>query len=415
VQPGVVERERGRACERERGLERAAGDRALGIEREQRQRAEDLFVRRKRDHGRGRALLQERDERFVRRPERRRGGGVEDDGLPAAKDAGAQRGQRLRQRQDLPDRLAQPVLAHVNRHRLEGVAALVRHPQRGGVELEGVDDRPRDRLQGCLEREALAERPRDLVERAEAAGRLTLGLESGAALGAEPLCLLVQAGVLDGDRELGGQGMQKRLLVLAQPPAALGIDGQQSDQLLACAQRHAERALDAQLLERVADGRKPWVGSIGDVDQPSRPARAESQLEQALADPHVRAGEPALGRGLEPLALLDQVNGHAVGIEQLADAVDGRVERVGQRELGDRLADDRQEGARSLELLGQLAAPLARAQGVRRPHSEGGEIREHEWIGRLVEDELERAEGRLAELQRCDMPVSQLLERERLV
>ena len=171
----------------------------------------------------------------MRWPERGRGGCVEDDGLLTAKDAGAQRGQRLSQRQDLAHRLAQPVLPHVNRHRLEGVAALVRHPHRGGVELKGVDDRPRDPLQGRLEREALAERPRDLVEGAEAACCLALGLEGGAALGAEPLRFLVQAGVLDGDRQLGGQRAQQRFLVLTELPAALRIDGEQSDQLVACA------------------------------------------------------------------------------------------------------------------------------------------------------------------------------------
>ena len=141
------------------------------------------------------------------------------------------------------------------------------------------------------------------------------------------------------------------------------------------------------------------------MDEPPRPARAESQLEQALADPHVWAGEPPLGRGLEPLALLDQVDRHALGVEQLAHAVDGRVEGVRQRELGDRLADDRQQSASPLELLGQLAPPLARAQGMGRPHREGGEIREHQRVGRLAEDELERTELRLAELQRCDLPV----------
>ena len=159
MQPRVVERECGRACERERGLERVATDRAFGVEREERQRAEDLIVSREWDHGGGRALLQERDQRLVCGAERERGGSVEHDRLAAPEGAQAHRAERLRQRQDLPHGLAQPVLAHVDCHRHERVAALVRHAQRRGVELERLDDRPRDRLQGRLERKALAERP----------------------------------------------------------------------------------------------------------------------------------------------------------------------------------------------------------------------------------------------------------------
>ena len=72
-----------------------------------------------------------------------------------------------------------------------------------------------------------------------------------------------------------------------------------------------------------------------------------------------------------------------------------------ERELRDRLADDRQERARALELDREGAAPLARAQRVRGANGEGCEPREHEIVGLALglEEELERAERRLAELQ----------------
>ena len=207
---------------------------------------------------------------------------------------------------------------------------------------------------------------------------------------------LVQAGVLDRDRQLGGQCAHEGLLVLAQLPAALRIDGEQADQLLARAQRHAESAFDPELLERVADRRQASVVPVGNLDQAACASGAQCQLEQALPDADMWAGQTALGRSLEPLALLDEVDGGTLGAEQLTDAIDGRVERVGQRELGDRLAYDRQQGAGPLELLGQLAAPLARAQGMRCPDGEGCEIRQHRRVGRLGEDDLQRSERRLA-------------------
>ena len=117
----------------------------------------------------------------------------------------------------------------------------------------------------------------------------------------------------------------------------------------------------------------------------------------------MRPGEPPCSRGLEPriLALLHEVNGEPVGPEQLADALDRSLERVRERELCDRLADDRQERPCALELDREGAAPLARAQRVRGANGEGCEPREHEIVGLALglEEELERAERRLAELQ----------------
>ena len=132
----------------------------------------------------------------------------------------------------------------------------------------------------------------------------------------EPLGPLVQPRVLHRDRELSRERAQERLLVLAQAAAALGVDGEQADQLLPHPQRDRDGSLEADLLERVANSAQPLVGGrIRDEQQTARAGRAQRQLEQPLPHPHVRAGEPPGSRGLEPrvLALLDEVDGEPVG------------------------------------------------------------------------------------------------------
>ena len=158
VEPGVVECQCGLAGDGDRRLQRLAGDRPVGVEREHRQGPEDLGLGRERDDGRGRSLLEERNQRLVRSAERSRGRGVEHDRRAAAKDARLQRRDGLRQRQDLPHRPVQPLLLDVNCDRYELVAPPVRHPQGGCVDVEGLDDRPHDRFKRCIEREALGER-----------------------------------------------------------------------------------------------------------------------------------------------------------------------------------------------------------------------------------------------------------------
>src|SRR5206468_11288362 len=67
--------------------------------------------------------------------------------------------------------------------------------------------------------------------------------------------------------------------------------------------------------------------------------RPERELEEPLCEVHVRAFEPAGGRGREAAALTE-IDGHVPAGGELADALDRGVERVRERELGDRLADD---------------------------------------------------------------------------
>jgi hypothetical protein len=53
----------------------------------------------------------------------------------------------------------------------------------------------------------------------------------------------MEARVLDGDRELGREGEQQRLLVLGQLTARIGIDREHADQLVASTERDGDRGL----------------------------------------------------------------------------------------------------------------------------------------------------------------------------
>ena len=140
----------------------------------------------------------------------------------------------------------------------------------------------------------------DLVQRAQALGGLAFGIQRLLALGAESLRPLVQGRVLHRDGELSAQRAQQRLLVLGQVAAALGIDGQQPDQLVACSRRHGDRRLQPDLLERVANAGQARVARrVGDVQDAVRSGRPERELEQPLADGRVRSREAACGRRLE--------------------------------------------------------------------------------------------------------------------
>ena len=93
VEPGVVDRERGLSGNRERRVGDLPGDRPAGMQRDDRQRCEQLGRCRDRDDGRARALAQERRQQRERATERLRPVGVEEQWLAS-----------LEQRQQLPPR-----------------------------------------------------------------------------------------------------------------------------------------------------------------------------------------------------------------------------------------------------------------------------------------------------------------------
>ena len=139
VEPGVVDRERGLSRDRECRVGDLAGDRATGMQRDDRERREQLGRRRDRDDGRARALAQKRRQQRERATERLRPVGVEKQRLAS-----------LEQREQLPPRqLLRPreqrtrsgvdaLVVHVHRPRGQLDPALVGHPDHGGVDPEQV-------------------------------------------------------------------------------------------------------------------------------------------------------------------------------------------------------------------------------------------------------------------------------------
>ncbi len=288
----------------------------------------------------------------------------------------------------------------MHRLRLQHVAPGVQRPNDGGVGIEQLDRRARDRAQRLGQRHALGEGLRDLVEGAQLPRRLALGLQRASALGAEALSLLVQAGVLDGDAELRGEGGEQGDLVAARHAATRQVGDEQPDRVVEDDERHGDRGLHIREGNSLADALEPRVaGRVLDHEGAAGAQRPERPLEQRRADVGMRPVHAAGGRGTQP-AVLPQVDGHALGAEQLGHAGDRRLECVRDRELGDRLADDTEERARPLEL---RARPLAAPAGVERAARstrEGLERAQRPGGSRLVEQELQQHSGRIVDAQR---------------
>src|SRR5439155_26479535 len=104
VEPGILERERGLARDRERELEIALAERPARIERDQCDRAQHLRRRRDRNDRRGRAALEEGDEQPVSALEPGGYAGIEQQRPPAGEETVEPRRQRLRPQQDRLDR-----------------------------------------------------------------------------------------------------------------------------------------------------------------------------------------------------------------------------------------------------------------------------------------------------------------------
>ena len=120
-----------------------------------------------------------------------------------------------------------------------------------------------------------------------------------------------------------------------------------------------------------------------------------------MRDRPVRTLDPAARRHCD-LVSLRQVDRDAISVEEVCDALDRGLERVRERELRDRFADDGEECAAALELEPGVAGELGRTQRVCGPHGEARELLDRLLVGRPArrEPNLERAESRLAELER---------------
>ena len=280
------------------------------------------------------------------------------------------RRERLRTGDQPGDDLLDGRISDVHRAGGQHLVALVGHADHRGIGVEQVDHGPRDAVQGRLQRQALGEGLRHRVEAAELAGGQPLGLEGALEDLRELLGALVQARVLDGDRELPGERQEQALLpfpVRAGPPP---VDGEGSDRLVADEERDEERPAGAAFLDDALEPREARVGpQVLDEEEAAAAERAERQLQEPLGELLMRAAEIARRAGDET-ALVAQVHGDLPARGQLGDSLDRDLERVRQRELGDRLAHDRDERLRAPERRLDLGGVAAAAQRERRSRAE---------------------------------------------
>ena len=417
VQASVVDRERRLRGDRERGLQRLGVDRPARIERDDRERRDDLGGRRDRQDRGGRSLLEERRQQLVRSPElcaRRR---VEDERLPRAEHPlDRKRREGLRALEDRARGFVDACVGNVQCARRQELAPLVRHADRGRVDVEQLDRVPRERIERGLEGEALRERPRHLVERAHAAGRLAFRRERALQIDAELLRLLVQERVLDCDGELRGERGQQRLLVLGGAAPELRVDGEQSDHLAAHRERQRERRLDPRFRRRAAQARQGRLAcNVLDDDDPAATVRTEQHAEQRFRDERVRADERAARGCVEPAVLVAQVDGDALDTEQLRGFAERDRQRVREGELRRRLRRDREQRARALELDRRVPRARPSTERVRRAERERGEGVERTLVRILFEHELQHADRRIAETHARDRRASDPLLLEELL
>ena len=298
-------------------------------------------------------------------------------------------------------------------------AALVGHPDHGGIDSEQCHDRLREDVERRLQREALSERARDLELRVQSLGRFPLRAERLLQLAAECRRTLVQTGVLDRDGELSRERNEERALVRAQRPRLTRIDGEQADRLVADDEREGERRIDPRLGHLRPRRLEPLVDrGIVDLDDAPRLARRERGGEQHACHRLVGTVDALARSHGDPAVVLAEVDGDAVGTEHVAETLDRRVERVRQREPCNCLADDREQRTAPLELQTRLTRPLGRAKCMSSADGKARELRNVRFVRGAAgsEAELQRAERRLAELKRDELSLPPVaLDRDRAV
>ena len=122
----------------------------------------------------------------------------------------------------------------------------------------------------------------------------------------------MQLCVLHRDGELSRQRRQQGRLILREQLALRREDGEQPGDVLPREQRNGDDRLDARLGRRIGHTGEPGVGrDVRDREQAARAVRAKRELEQALSEPGVRAGEADIRGGVQP-RVLAEVHGQAI-------------------------------------------------------------------------------------------------------
>src|SRR5262245_33102939 len=114
-------------------------------------------------------------------------------------------------------------------------------------------------------------------------------------------------------------------------------------------QRDNEGTADVVRLPALVEALEPRIATqILDEEKASSAERPERELEEPLGEIRVRALEAARGGRREPSPFAE-VDRDVTARCQLGDPVDSGLERVRERKLGDRLADDADDRLRAPE------------------------------------------------------------------
>ena len=202
-------------------------------------------------------------------------------------------------------------------------------------------------------------------------------------------------------RRAGRRARRAAPLVRAQGRGRRG-SGEQADRLVADDERQRERGSIPASVDLRPDRRRAARRSRRPRPRRRRgPGASPSARSSSRQPPLVRPATPAAAAARRPSSR--EVDGDALGAEQLPRA-DGRLERVGERQPAIAWPTTA-SSARVRSSSNACLAPGRPPQGVRRADGEARELGEARRLAEPpgCEAKLERAERRLAELQRDEL------------
>ena len=306
--------------------------------------------------------------------------------------------QLLRAREQRARSRVDALVVHVHRPRDQLDPALVGHPDHGGVDAEQRHDRLGEHVEGRRRARGSARTSaRSRTERVEPLRLLALRRERRLAVAARASAR-ARAAVRSAPARRAARRARRAARSRSRSAAAAAADRRRARRSARRRRRAAARARSRCPTRRPARARaraaRPSAASsTSTIAPPCRERSAAASSASAIA---------SCGPSMPRLAattvspVLAEIDGDAVGAEQLGDALDRRVERVRERQPRDRLADDRQQRAAPLELEAGLAGALRRAERVRRADGEARELRAAVIVGRAPRSESEAGARRAA-------------------
>ena len=320
------------------------------------------------------------------------------------------RTERLRPEEDRAHGFVDARLGDVHRARHQPLTPLVRHagsaPRRRRALRRSCAQPP----EGSLRATGSAAKEREISYSARTCFDAAFS-DSSARSRSSPrqLRALVQLRVLDRDCELRCEGRQQCGLVLRQDASAPRERHRAGRQPRPAARSGTAIAasMPASAAAAPAPASRGSVRTLLTTRMPRERNGPSMSSSKRSARRTCGPVSPSAAAAIEPLVLAE-VNGETIRVEQLGDARDRRLERMRERELRDRLADDREQCTRPVELTGKPARTHARTQRMGGADAKGGKhcevfLARREPSG---EEQLQSPDRRLTELQGgSDVPV----------